>query len=227
MRPVTMVRNYLKHPEGSVLISVGDTKVVCTASVENGVPPFLRGKGTGWLTAEYQMLPRSTQTRTPREAVRGKLGGRTQEIMRLVGRSLRTAVDLAKLGERTIYIDCDVLQADGGTRTASITGGYVALAEAIKRLEREGTVPAGALRSAVAAVSVGMVDGAILLDLNYAEDSRAAVDMNLVMTDQGKFVELQSTAEKTAFDQTALARMIAYGQKGIRQLLAVQKKTLK
>jgi ribonuclease PH len=226
LRPVAITRNFLKDPEGSVLMAMGNTKVICTASVENGVPSFLRGKGTGWLTAEYQMLPRSTTTRTPREALRGKVSGRTQEIMRLVGRSLRSVMDLSKLGERTIYIDCDVIQADGGTRTASITGGYVALADAVTRLEQAGAIPAGVLRGAVAAVSVGVVAGVALLDLNYPEDSQADVDMNIVMTGQGKFVELQSTAEKEAFDQALLKRMITLGSKGIRQLIAAQKKAL-
>jgi ribonuclease PH len=227
LRPIKITRNYLKDPEGSVLMEMGQTKVICTASVENGVPPFLRGKGTGWITAEYQMLPRSTQTRTAREATRGKLSGRTQEIMRLIGRSLRSVVDMAKLGERTIYIDCDCIQADGGTRTASITGGYVALCDALKFLEKEGKIGNNVLLGQVAAVSVGIVQGQVLLDLNYAEDSQADVDMNLVVTDKNAFVELQSTAEKVPFDQKQLTALIKIGMSGIKQLLKEQKRALK
>src|SRR5512138_248084 len=185
LRPVRITRSYIKHAEGAVLIEFGDTKVICTASVEESVPPFLRGKGTGWVTAEYSMLPRATHTRSPREAAKGKLGGRTHEIQRLIGRSLRAVTDLAALGERSILIDCDVIQADGGTRTASITGAWVALADAVSGLREKGLLSANPLKEAVAAVSVGIVDGNVLLDLDYSEDSAAEVDMNFVVTSTG------------------------------------------
>jgi ribonuclease PH len=195
LREVKITRNYIKHAEGSVLIEFGDTKVICTASVEGSVPPFLRGKGTGWVTAEYSMLPRATHTRSQREASRGKVGGRTHEIQRLIGRSLRAVIDLTLLGERSILIDCDVIQADGGTRTASITGAYVALVDAVRRLEAQGIITAQPIRNAVAAVSAGILDGVPILDLNYEEDAAVEVDMNFVMTASNCFVEVQGTAE--------------------------------
>src|SRR5512136_2949823 len=199
LRPVSIIRNYLKHAEGSVLVSFGDTKVICTASVEENVPSFLRGKGTGWVTAEYSMLPRATHTRSQRESARGKVTGRTHEIQRLIGRSLRAVMDLTLLGERSILIDCDVIQADGGTRTASITGAYVALVDAVRWLKENGMITADPVLEAVAAVSVGMVNGEPLLDLNYEEDSSAEVDMNFVMTSSNRFVEIQGTAEGKPF----------------------------
>ncbi len=226
MRPVAIQRGATRHAEGSVLVSFGDTKVLCTASVADGVPSFLRGKGQGWLTAEYGMLPRATGTRSEREAVRGKQNGRTIEIQRLIGRSLRCVLDLAALGERTIQIDCDVLQADGGTRTASITGAYVALVDAVRWIRGRFDLPADPLRDAVAAVSVGIVDGAVLLDLDYAEDSRCDTDMNVVMTGTGGFVEVQGTAEGAAFPRAQLDAMLACAEGGIRQLLAAQRAAL-
>ena len=226
MRPVTIQRGATCHAEGSVLVSFGDTKVLCTASVTDGVPSFLRGKGQGWLTAEYGMLPRATGTRSEREAVRGKQNGRTIEIQRLIGRSLRCVVDMAALGERTIQIDCDVLQADGGTRTASITGAYVALVDAVRWMRTRFDLPADPLRDAVAAVSVGIVDGAVLLDLDYAEDSRCDTDMNVVMTGAGGFVEVQGTAEGAAFPRAQLDAMLACAEGGIRQLLSAQRAAL-
>lgn len=197
LRPVRITRNYLKHAEGSVLIQIGDTKVICSASVEERVPPFLRNTGKGWVTAEYSMLPRSTNTRTPRD--KGGGGGRAFEIQRLIGRSLRSVADLSAFGEKTIWIDCDVIQADGGTRTASITGAYVALVDAFQKMVRNGDVEKVPVKDSVAAISVGKVDGEVLLDLNYEEDSKAEVDMNVVMTGSGKFVEIQGTAEGGVF----------------------------
>jgi ribonuclease PH len=226
LRTVRITRNYIKHAEGSVLIEVGDTRVICNASIQEGVPPFLKDTGTGWVTAEYSMLPRSTHTRAPRESVRGKLGGRTQEIQRLIGRSLRSVTDLNAFGERTILLDCDVIQADGGTRTASITGAYVALADAFGWLKKRGEIKAIPITDSVAAVSVGVVDEEMLLDLDYYEDSRAQVDMNLVMTGKGEFVEVQGTAEETPFAKDALDQMISLASKGIRELSAIQKKAL-
>jgi ribonuclease PH len=226
LRPVNLTRDFIRHPEGSCLIEMGDTVVLCTASVEDNLPPWLRGKGQGWVTAEYGMLPRATNERTPREAARGRQGGRSLEIQRLIGRSLRSVVDLNALGERTITIDCDVLQADGGTRTAAITGGYVALVDALRWMQNKGLLKTLPLLDAVAGVSVGMVQGEPLLDLAYCEDSLAAVDMNLVMTGAGKFVEIQGTAEGNPFSKEALDKMIALGQKGIQELLARQKKAL-
>ena len=224
LRSVRITRNYTKHAEGSVLVEFGDTKVICTASVESGVPRFLKGQGQGWLTAEYGMLPRSTGERNQREASRGKQGGRTLEIQRLIGRSLRAALDMSKLGENTIYIDCDVIQADGGTRTAAITGGFVALADALARIP--GMNPTVVLRDCVAAISVGIVGGAPLLDLNYPEDSTAEVDMNIVMTGRGEFVEVQGTAEQTPFDRARLDALLALAERGIRQLAALQRRAL-
>lgn len=222
LRPVHFERNVSIHAEGSVIVHCGNTKVLCTASVEERIPPWLRGKGQGWVTAEYGMLPRATGSRNQREASRGKQGGRTLEIQRLIGRSLRAVVDLHALGERSITLDCDVLQADGGTRTASITGAYVALADAIKQLQQQGKVSKTVLHGQVAAISVGIVDGEALLDLDYSEDSRAETDMNLVKNDGGGYIEIQGTAEGHAFRDEELQTMLAYGSKGITELLAMQ-----
>ena len=226
LRPVSIIRNYLKHAEGSVLVSFGDTKVICSASVEESVPPFLRGKGIGWVTAEYSMLPRATHTRSPREAAKGKIGGRTHEIQRLIGRSLRAVTDLALLGERSIQIDCDVIQADGGTRTAAITGAYVALHDAVTGLARSGKMGLFPLREAVAAVSVGIVGGEVLLDLNYVEDSAAEVDMNFVMTSSNRFVEVQGTAEAEPFTLMQMDTLRDAAMSGIRRLFAIQEEAL-
>jgi ribonuclease PH len=224
LRPLRITRNYLKHAEGSVFIEMGDTKVICTASLEERVPPFLRNTGKGWVTAEYSMLPRSTNTRTPRESGRGS--GRTFEIQRLIGRSLRSVTDLTGFGERTIWIDCDVIQADGGTRTASITGAYVALVDAFRKMVGKGVIKKVPVYNSVAAVSVGKVDGRILLDLNYAEDSRAEVDMNVVMTGTGDFIEVQGTAENAVFSKKEMDALIRVAEKGIKKLTAYQKKSL-
>ncbi len=226
LRPVRILRDFVKHAEGSVLIEMGDTRVVCTASVEEKVPPFLRNTGQGWITAEYGMLPRSAASRIPREAARGRVGGRTHEIQRLIGRSLRAVTDLAALGERTVWLDCDVIQADGGTRTASITGAYVALAQALNRLLDVGKLSAHPLKDSVAAVSVGIVESHILLDLCYTEDSQAEVDMNFVMTGSGHFVEVQGTAESTPFTKPQLDQMMAVAGQGIEILREAQKKAL-
>jgi ribonuclease PH len=226
LRPVTITRHFIKHPEGSVLVEFGDTRVICTASIEESVPPFLRGKGTGWVTAEYSMLPRATHTRSPREAAKGKQSGRTLEIQRLIGRSLRAVTDMAQLGERTIYLDCDVIQADGGTRTASITGAYVALADAVASLQQRGFLAANPLKEAVAAISVGIVDGQPLLDLDYLEDSGAEVDMNFVMTSSGRFVEVQGTAEAEPFTILQMDAMRSLAVDGIRQLFDLQREAL-
>lgn len=222
MRPVTLERRFTRHAEGSVLVSFGDTKVLCTASVEERVPGFLKGKGTGWVTAEYGMLPRSTHTRSDREAAKGKQGGRTLEIQRLVGRALRSVTDLAALGERTITIDCDVLQADGGTRTASITGACVALADALAGLRQGETVTAAVLREPVAAISVGIWRGHALLDLDYLEDSDCDTDMNVVMTASGGLVEVQGTAEGAPFSKAELDAMMALAAQGITRLHGLQ-----
>jgi len=219
-------RHFTRHAEGSVLVEFGDTKVICTASVEEGVPPFLRGKGSGWVTAEYSMLPRATNSRSQRESTRGKVGGRTHEIQRLIGRSLRSVIDLTILGERTILVDCDVIQADGGTRTASITGAYVALVDAVRWLEGRNLIGGNPVREAVAAVSVGMVDGTPLLDLDYREDSTAEVDMNFVMTSSGRFVEVQGTAESTPFTMADMDSMRTLAVQGIERLFAVQEEAL-
>ncbi|OPL09531.1 MAG: ribonuclease PH [delta proteobacterium ML8_F1] len=224
IRPVVITDRYLKDPEGSVLIAMGDTKVICTAMVEEKVPGFLKGTGKGWVTAEYAMLPGSTQTRKSRGQF--KVDGRSTEIQRLIGRSLRSVVDLEKLGERTLWIDCDVIQADGGTRTAAITGAYVAMVQAMKTLVDRGLLEEVPVRAYVAAVSVGRVDGEICLDLEYSEDVIAQVDMNLVMTDQGEFIEIQGTGEDRPFSSQDLGEMLAYGQKGIDALIAVQKKII-
>jgi len=222
MRPVCFDRGFTRHAEGSVLIAFGDTRVLCTASVDSTVPPFLRGRGRGWVTAEYGMLPRSTHTRMQREATRGRQGGRTLEIQRLIGRALRQAVDLDALGERTITVDCDVLQADGGTRTASITGGWVALADALDRLVRAGALSKTPLIAQVAAVSTGIVDGQVLLDLDYSEDSRADTDMNVVMDNEGRFIEVQGTAESDPFTEDELRQLTAVAANGISQLTDLQ-----
>jgi len=221
LRPVKIVPDYLKFAEGSVLIRVGDTRVVCAATIEDRVPPFLRGKGTGWVTAEYSMLPRAGTERSQREASAGRIGGRTHEIQRLIGRSLRTVVDLSRLGERTITLDCDVIQADGGTRTASITGAYVALARALKKFGM-----AHLLVGRVAAVSIGLVGGQLYLDLDYSEDSTAEVDMNIVMMDNDRFVEVQGTGEQKAFDRDQMNQMVDRAAAGIHQLFDLQQKAI-
>ncbi len=226
LRPVKLTPDFISTAEGSVLIEVGNTRVICTASIEETVPQFMRNSGKGWISSEYSMLPRSTLTRTPREAAKGRQSGRTHEIQRLIGRSLRAATDLARLGERTIWIDCDVIQADGGTRTASITGAFVALGLALEKLVDAGTLAAVPLRDFVAAVSVGIVDGEILLDLAYEEDSRADVDMNFVMTAGNKLIEVQATAEHQVFDEHQLAEMLALAKQGVQQLIASQQAVL-
>jgi len=227
LRQVTITRKYTKYAEGSVLVEFGDTKVLCNASIEESVPPFLRGRGTGWVTAEYSMLPRATHTRSPREAAKGKQGGRTLEIQRLIGRSLRAVTDLTVLGERSIYIDCDVLQADGGTRTASITGAYVALCDALGMLKSRGLIAHIPLKEAVAAVSVGIVNGEPMLDLDYEEDSSAEVDMNFVMTASQRFVEVQGTAESEPFTLDQMDAMRLLAMDGISRLFEVQMEALK
>ncbi|MBE0494467.1 MAG: ribonuclease PH [Thiomicrospira sp.] len=227
LRDIRITQNFTKHAEGSVLIEFGDTKVICTATVENTVPPFLRGQGQGWLTAEYGMLPRSTNTRMRREASAGKQGGRTLEIQRLIGRSLRAALDLKKLGERTIYIDCDVIQADGGTRTASITGGFVALVLALETLIEQGKLTENPLAHYIASVSVGVYKGEVVVDLDYAEDSNADTDMNLVMTETGDFIEVQGTAEAAPFSLTQMNQMMSMGQAAIFELIEKQKQAIK
>ncbi|MGQ9568815.1 MAG: ribonuclease PH [Anaerolineae bacterium] len=224
LRPVTFHLHYIRHAEGSVLVEVGETRVLCTVSLEPSVPAWRRGSGRGWLTAEYALLPRSTLVRSPRET--SGLRGRTQEVRRFIGRSLRPAVDLAALGEQTLIVDCDVLQADGGTRTAAVTGGYVALALALRRLERDGTLPPGLLRDPVAAVSVGLVDGIPMLDLCYEEDVRAEVDLNVTMDAAGRFVEVQGTAEGTPFSRADLDRLLDLAQGGIQRLVALQREVL-
>jgi ribonuclease PH len=226
LRPVLITPDFITTAEGSALIEVGNTRVICTASIEETVPAFMRNSGNGWISSEYSMLPRSTLTRTPREVSKGRASGRTHEIQRLIGRSLRAVTDLARLGERTIWIDCDVIQADGGTRTASITGAFVALGLALEKLVEAGTLSAVPLRDFVAAVSVGIVDGEILLDLCYEEDSRADVDMNFVMTAGHQLVEVQATAEHQVFDEPKLAKMIALAKHGVQQLIAKQQAVL-
>jgi ribonuclease PH len=226
MRPVTLTRDYTMYAEGSVLVEFGHTKVLCNASVDERVPGFLRGKEQGWVTAEYGMLPRSTTQRMGREAARGKQGGRTMEIQRLIGRSLRAVVDMQKLGERTITIDCDVIQADGGTRTASITGGFVALAEAVEKLMADGTLRENPLMDSVASISVGIYQGTPILDLDYAEDSNAETDMNVVMTRSGQFIEIQGTAEGHPFSEEEMNHMLTLAKQGIRQLCESQQTAL-
>jgi ribonuclease PH len=226
LRKLKIIRNYNRYAEGSCLIELGNTRIVCTASVEDRVPLFLRGTGSGWVTAEYGMIPRATQTRTLREAGRGRLGGRTHEIQRLIGRSLRAVTELENLGERTIWVDCDVIQADGGTRTAGITGGFIALADCLKKIKKEGTIRKLGLRDFVAATSVGIVNGKAMLDLSYAEDSRAEVDMNMVMTAAGKIVEIQGTAEKSPFSKSQLDELISLAKIGINKLISKQKELI-
>lgn len=226
LRPVRITRHYTRHAEGAVLIEFGDTKVLCTASVEEKVPPYKKGSGEGWVTAEYGMLPRATHTRSDREAARGKQTGRTQEIQRLIGRALRSVFDLKKLGERTIQLDCDVLQADGGTRTAAITGAYVAAHDAVSWLLSQGKITQSPLLDAVAAISVGIKDGQALLDLEYVEDSTCDTDMNVVMTGAGHFVELQGTAEGVAFTRAEVDVLLNLAEKGIRDLLVAQRQAL-
>jgi ribonuclease PH len=226
LREVLLQRNFTRHAEGSVLVAFGDTRVICTASVEEGVPGFLRGRGRGWVTAEYGMLPRATHTRTDREAARGKQSGRTQEIQRLIGRSLRVVTDLERLGERTVKLDCDVIQADGGTRTAGITGAFVALHDALGTLLQRGVLSASPIRDFVAAVSVGLVEGVPVLDLDYAEDSGCDTDMNVVMTGSGGFVEIQGTAEGEPFSAAQMGALVALAKQGIAELIAKQKAAL-
>ncbi len=220
IRKVNITRNYIKYPEGSCLIELGSTKVICTASVEESVPPFLRGSGTGWVTAEYGMLPRSCNTRIPR----GKDSGRTYEIQRLVGRSLRTVTEMKSLGERSIWIDCDVIQGDGGTRTAAITGSFIALVDALSKLKKSGLIKDIPVKDYVAATSVGIVNGELLLDLCYEEDSKAEVDMNVVMTGKGEFIEIQGTAERNPFSKDKMDKMLVAAQKGIEDLFSIQRK---
>jgi ribonuclease PH len=222
LRPIRITRNFTKHAEGSVLIECGDTQVICTASIENSVPGFLRGKGTGWVTAEYGMLPRSTGSRMRREASNGKQGGRTLEIQRLIGRALRACIDMKVLGERTINIDCDVIQADGGTRTASISGAWIALADAIQSLIDNKKIDKNPIQSQVAAVSVGIFNGKAVLDLDYPEDSSAETDMNVVMNDQGGFIEIQGTAEGKTFTEEELAQLISLAKSGISKIIQAQ-----
>ena len=226
LRPLKMTPGFISQAEGSVLLEAGRTRVICTASIEETVPPFLKGQGKGWITSEYAMIPRSTNTRTARESSTGKRSGRTLEIQRLIGRSLRTAIDLNKLGERTLWLDCDVIEADGGTRTASITGAFVAMSLAIDKLRKAGAVKENPIRSSIAAVSVGVIGGVPMLDLNYVEDSSADVDFNLVMTDRDEFVEIQGTAERNPFNQTVLSELLELGRRGIHDLLDMQRRTL-
>jgi ribonuclease PH len=227
MRSVKVKTKYLKHAEGSALIEAGDTRIVCAVTIDNRVPPFIHGKGQGWITAEYSLLPRSTHTRTPRESMRGRISGRTQEIQRLIGRSLRAVADLKGLGERQFIVDCDVLQADGGTRTLAITGAYIALYDAMKALVNRGVLEKVPLLDSVAATSVGLAKGTPLLDLCYEEDSAAEVDFNVVMTGRGRFVEVQGPAERLVFTQSDMDRMLALARKGIHELLTIQRKALK
>ena len=226
MRAIKITKNYITHPHGSVLFQMGGTRVLCSASIDNKVPSFLRGQDRGWVTAEYSMLPSSTNTRTPREASKGKLSGRTQEIQRLIGRSLRSIVELEKLGERTVWIDCDVIQADGGTRCASITGSFIALMLAMKKLKKDKLINQIPVRDYVAAISVGIINGKNLLDLDYSEDSEADVDLNVIKTGSGGFVEIQGTAEREPFSDKQMKSMITLADKGIKQLVAIQKKII-
>jgi ribonuclease PH len=223
MRPIRVTPSFISQAEGSVLIEVGRTRVICTASVDESVPPFLKGTGKGWVTSEYAMIPRATNTRTPRESTLGKKSGRTQEIQRLIGRALRASVELEKLGERQIWIDCDVIEADGGTRTASISGAFIALSLAINRLRASRKISEDPVRAYVAAVSAGIVQGVPMLDLNYVEDAAADVDLNLVMTDRDEFVEIQGTAERFPFDMPALRELLDLGRRGIRELIEIQR----
>jgi ribonuclease PH len=227
LRGIKVTKDYIKYAEGSCLIEFGNTKVITTASVEETVPSFLKGKGKGWVTAEYSMIPRSCKSRVPRESSKGKLGGRTHEIQRLIGRSMRTVVDTAKLGERTIWMDCDVIQADGGTRCASITGSFIALVLALAKLKKDGVLKEIPVSDYVAAVSVGMIDGKPALDLDYEEDSTAEVDMNIIMTGDGRFIEVQGTAEREPFSKGDMEKLLALAQKGVEELIVIQKKALK
>jgi ribonuclease PH len=226
LRSIKITTDYIKHAEGSVLIEMGDTKVICTATIEERIPPFMRGEGKGWITAEYSMLPRATQSRNQREANKGKLGGRTMEIQRLIGRALRSVVDLSKLGERTIILDCDVIQADGGTRTASISGAFVAMVDALSKLVEAGTLQSLPITDGLAAVSVGIVDDKAVLDLCYEEDSKAKVDMNVVMTGKGRYVEVQGTGEESPFSHDELMSLLAIAQKGILNIQQAQREAL-
>lgn len=227
MRPVEIISGYLATAEGSALIKLGNTQVLCAASIEETVPPFLRNSGKGWVTAEYAMLPRATAKRTPREVIKGHPSGRTQEIQRLIGRSMRAVVDMAALGERTVVLDCDVIQADGGTRTASITGAFVALSVALRKLVEFKAIKSSPLRDGVAATSVGLVGGVPMLDLCYEEDSQADVDMNVVMTGSGRFIEVQATAEHTPFDDEQMSKLIGFARSGIRSLIEMQKQAIR
>jgi len=227
MRHMKLTRNYTKYAEGSVLIEVGDTKVICTASIEDKVPPFLKGTGEGWITCEYNMIPRATQTRKARDSSKGKIDGRTMEIQRLIGRALRSVVDLKAIGEKTIWIDCDVIQADGGTRTSSITGAFVALVDAVNKMHRQTPFEVYPIRDFVSAVSVGIVNNIKVLDLCYIEDSNAKVDMNLVMTDAGEYIEIQGTGEESPFSKKDLDELLILGEKGIKQVIQAQKDCLK
>jgi len=227
LRKIKIEKNYMKFAEGSCLIEFGNTKVICTVSLEETVPPFLRGRGTGWVTSEYGMLPRSCNKRIPRESSRGKISGRTHEIQRLVGRSLRSVTDLAELGERTLWVDCDVIQGDGGTRTASITGSFIALIEALEKMRKDGIIAKIPVVDYLAAVSVGIVNGKPLLDLDYKEDSNAQVDMNLVMTSKGKIIEIQGTAEGLPFSEAEMDKLVHLAKSGIKKLVTVQKRSLK
>ncbi len=226
LRPLIITRHFTKYAAGSVLVQAGNTKVICTASIEESVPPHVKNTGEGWITAEYSLLPSSTSVRVPRESTRGKVGGRTHEIQRLIGRSLRSIIDLAVLKERTIWVDCDVIQADGGTRTAAITGSYVALMDAVQGLKNKDLIKEDPVLNSIAAVSVGIVNGVVLLDLCYAEDAAAQVDMNIVMTGDGKFIELQGTGEEYTFDDEQLAEMLKMAKKGICEITEIQKKVL-
>ncbi|MBC3889338.1 ribonuclease PH [Acetobacterium paludosum] len=226
LRPMAVTRNYIKHAQGSVLIEVGDTKVICTAMIEEKVPPFLKGHKQGWVTAEYEMLPGSTNTRKSRDRNRGKIDGRTMEIQRLIGRSLRSVIDLSKLGERTLWIDCDVIQADGGTRTAAITGSFVALHDALSNMVNKGMVKEMPITNFVAATSVGIHQGEPLVDLCYEEDSNAEVDMNMVMTEKGEIIEIQGTGEERPFSKQELEKMLALGEESIKKIIDFQKETL-
>jgi len=227
LREIKITKNYIKFAEGSCLIEFGNTKVICTASLEEAVPPFLKGKGEGWITSEYGMLPRSCKARVPREAARGKISGRTHEIQRLVGRSLRSVTDLTKLGERTLWMDCDVIQADGGTRTASITGSFIALIEALEKMRKDKMITKIPVSDYLAAVSVGIVHGKPFLDLDYEEDSSAQVDMNLVMTSKGKIIEIQGTAEGEPFSEADMDKLLRLAKTGIQELISIQKRSLK
>lgn len=227
IRPVKITRNYTKYAEGSVLIEVGDTKVICNASIEDKVPPFLKGTGEGWITCEYNMLPRSTHVRKPRDISKLKLDGRTMEIQRLIGRALRSVVNLKAIGEKTIWIDCDVIQADGGTRTTSITGAFIALVDAVNKLHKQNPFEVYPVRNFVSAISVGILNGNKIIDLCYEEDSKAKVDMNVIMTEEGEFVEIQGTGEESPFSRNDLNDLLALAEKGIKQLINIQKETLK